>query len=388
VCGIAIASSRVAAADGTGVIAIGGDRARIAAAMSTATGRFVDDAVGVARAAIAAGAVPIEVMARFRHVREQIDQGWKAYKLVDLAFAASRLASARTEAEGLLALPGGIELYADATLKLGLVEVHPQMARADDGHAELVLAIALDPGRAITLAEFSPDEVAAIDAARAEPRAAAKVHVAVDPLGAMVSIDGTDVGPGPIDTDLSRGHHVALARSALHHPAAQAFAVDQPRTVALTLDPDDDASRLATGASAGMTEAAARDLVDAALRYADLDQVILVAEVGGVLRVQRCAGTPVTCSAVVEVGFTDPASLAQAARSVAAAVQTGDLRDPPSVFGDRTKPPHHWCEACRNPYVLGGVGAAVVVGVVTAIIIATRPTPQPTVTIDPTGFTH
>jgi hypothetical protein len=58
------------------------------------------------------------------------------------------------------------------------------------------------------------------------------------------------------------------------------------------------------------------------------------------------------------------------------------------VFGDHTNPQHRWCEACRNPYVLGGVGAAIVAGVVTAIIIATRPTPQPTVTIDPTGFTH
>jgi hypothetical protein len=370
------------------VIAIGADRARIATAMSTTTGRFVDDAVAVARAAIAAGAVPIDVMARFHHVRDQIDQGWKAYKLVDLTFAASRLASARTEAEGLLALPGGIELYADATLKLGLVEVHTQMARVADGHADLVLAIALDPDRAITLAEFSPDEVAAIDAARAEPRATAKVHIAVEPAGSMISIDGTDVGVGPLDTDLARGHHVAVARSGLHHPAAQAFAVDDPRTIALALEPDDDAVRLATGASAGMPDAAARDLVDAALRFGDLDRIIIVAEVGGSLRVQRCAGSPVACTSVVEVGVTDASSIAQAARSAAAAVQTGELHDPPRVFGDRTTPGHRWCETCRNPYVLAGVGGAIVAGVVTAIILATRPTPPPTVTIDPTGFTR
>jgi hypothetical protein len=389
VCAIAIASPRVAAADGTGVIAIGADRARVAAAMAGGmSGRIVEDAVGQARAAIAAGAVPIETMVRFRHVREQIDEGWKAYKLVELAFAASRLASARTEAEGLVALPGGVELYAEATLKLGLVEVHPQLARADEGHAALVLALALDPDRPITLAEFSPDELAGIEAARAEPRATAKVHIAIDPPGAMVSVDGKDLGPGPVDTELARGQHVAVARAGLHHPVAQAFAVDLPRTLALSLEGDDEATKLATGAVAGMAEAPAAELVDAAIRYADLDQIAVVAEVAGRLRVQRCAGAPIACSAVVEVGFTDPASLGQAARSAWQAVQTGELRYPPSVFGDRVAPPHRWCEACRNPYVLGGVGAAIVVGTIVIIAVTQASRPSPTIGIDPGQFSR
>lgn len=376
-------------ADGTGVIAVGPERARIAQALTSSfTGRTVDDAVAAGRAAIAAGAVPVDTMAAFAHVRDQIDQGWKAYKQVELPFAASRLASARSAAESLLALPGGVELYADATLKLGLVEAHPQLARANDAANDLRLAIALDPDRPLALSEFSPSELAAVEAARNDAQPTAKVHVSVQPVGSTVIVDGKDLGPGPIDVELARGHHVALARQALHRPAAQAFAVDQPREVALVLDADDDAVRLTTGASPGMPDAAARELVEAALRYADLDEVVIAVQGERTLRVQRCRGVPATCTSVVEVALADVANVAQAARSAWQMVQTADMREPPTGFGERAGREHRWCELCRNPYVIGGVTAAVLAGVITLAIVATRPTPPPTLVLDPGGYTR
>ena len=101
-------------------------------------------------------------------MREQIDEGWRAFLRVQVDFAASRLATARTDAEALVALPGGAQLYADAALRLGAVLGH--LGRTAEAQAILALALALDPDRPITLAEFSPDVVAAVDAVRAQTR--------------------------------------------------------------------------------------------------------------------------------------------------------------------------------------------------------------------------
>ena len=126
-CAIVIAVLHGAYAEGIGVIAAGAgrdDRAAVATAMLDAIGargRVIGDAIGEARAQLAAGAVPAAMLARFRRVREMIDDGWRAYLRVQIDFAQSRLAAARTEAEALVALPGGTELYADAALRLGAV---------------------------------------------------------------------------------------------------------------------------------------------------------------------------------------------------------------------------------------------------------------------------
>src|SRR5262249_23045335 len=145
---------------------------------------------------------------------------------------------------------------------------------------------------------------------------------------------------------------------------AVGFAVGAPRDVQLALEPDDDAAKLVAGASIGMPAAAARDLIDAAMRFADLDEIVVVAEVvrgsASRLRVQRCAGVPVKCSAVVEVAG-DRAGLATAVRSAWRSLEGGDLREAPIAFdrGDSGGAP--FCKLCRNPYVIGGVGLAAVV---------------------------
>ena len=374
-------------ADGTGVIAAGADRAAVAAAMGEAIGargRVVGDAVGEARDQLAAGAVPAATLAQFRRVREMIDDGWRAYLRVQIDYAQSRLAAARSEAEALVALPGGAELYADAALRLGAVLQHRRIA---DAPAVLALALALDPGRPITLAEFSPDVVEAVDAVRAAPAALQRVHVTTTPPGAIVSVDGKELGSAPLDAQVTRGQHLVVARAPRHHAAVWGVLVDGAAgaELALALDSDPAAVQLAVGAEPGLAEPAEQELVDAALEFADLDEVLVAAvsdrRGGPTLVVQRCAGAPARCTAIVEVGFGDRAGLASAAREAVQATQAGTLRYPPSVIGGiQSRPAPSGCRLCKNPLVWTGAGA-VVLGAVLAIVATSGSKPPPVITV-------
>ncbi len=394
---IVIAVWHGAHAEGIGVVAAGAghdDRATVATAMLDAIGargRVVGDAVGEARAQLAAGAVPAATLARFRRVHEMIDDGWRAYLRVQIDYAQSRLAAARTEAEALVALPGGTELYADAALRLGAVLQHRRIA---DAPAVLALALALDPERPITLAEFSPDVVDAADALRVAPAVLQHVHIATTPPGAIVSVDGKELGRAPLDAQVTRGQHLVVARAPLHHAAVQGVLVDGAAAVdlALTLDSDVAAVQLAVGAEPGLAEPAEQELVDAALQFADLDEVLVAAvgdrRGGPTLIVQRCAGSPVRCTAVVEVGFGDRAGLASAAREALRATQAGELRDPPSVIGAiKSRPLASGCRLCRSPLVWTGAGA-IVLGAVIAIVVTAGSKPPPVVTVNGHDFGH
>jgi hypothetical protein len=397
-CAIAIAISGSARADGIGVIAAGGDRGAASKAMAGAIAagarpaRIVDDAVGDARAAIAAGAVPIATLERFRRVREQVDEGWRAFLRVQVDFAASRLATARTEAEGLVALPGGAALYADASLRLGAVLGH--LGRTAESQASLALALALDPERPITLAEFSPDVVVAVDAVRGQTRAARSVRITSEPAGAQISVDGKDVGRAPLHVDLAIGQHVVVARVPQYQARALAIAVDNSTAeLALELDADIAWTRLAEGAVVGASDARAQELVDAAVRYADLDEVVLVADTdqrgGPTLLLQRCAGLPARCTAAIEIGYADRSGIGAATREAWQSARTADLRYPPSVFGDPRatgKRDDGRCKLCRSPILWGGVGVAAVVATVAIIAIVSSSRPPPVVGVDPTKF--
>ncbi len=388
-CAIALAA-RSAAADRIGVIAAG-DR-DVTAAMAAAAGA-VPDALGEARAAIAGGAVPPERLEQFRHVREQIDEAWRAYLRVQLDFAQSRLAAARTAAEPLVALPGGDALYADAGLRLGAVLGHA--GRAAESQAILALALALDPDRPITLAEFSPDIVDAVTAVRnAAPRPTRELAVTTEPPGAELTIDGKPAGKSPARVPLAVGQHLVVARLPLYKAHAQAFAVDDSTgPLALTLDRDDDWTRLAAGPELGMPDPQTAALAEATLRYADLDGIVLVASTdrrgGPTLLVQRCAGIPARCTAIVELGYASPSQLPSAAHDAWAAVRSADLRYAPSLFGDPrltgTRVAHH-CEVCRSPWLWGGVGVAAVIATVAIVVVATSAKPPPTVGVNPGAF--
>ena len=382
----AIALPQIAAADGVGIIAAPAERAALTRAIGE-RGRVVPDAIADARAAIGGGAVPADVMLRFRRVRETIDEGWAAYLRVSIDFAASRLAAARTEAETIAALPGGLELYADVSLRLGAVLGH--LGREDESHAALALALALDPDRPVTLAEFSPDVVDAVDAVRALPVAVQRTHIAIAPADAIVSVDGKEVGRGPIELDLPRGQHLIVARAPLFRPLARAVAIaEDASTFRLELERDDDASVLAAGGGAGDPRA----LVEAVLRFAELDEVVLAvaAERRGApaLLIQRCAGLPATCTAATEIGYGDPSGLPAAARAAWQAATTAELRYPPTVFGERGPAPEPHRPLWKNPYVWGGVAAAAIVGTIAIIAITSSATPAPSVTVDPGKFTH
>ena len=399
-CAVAIALPRAARGGGTGIAAISAsstDRAAVAAAIARAVAedpprRIVADAIGEARAAEEAGAVPAGELARFRHVRELIDEGWRAYLRVSFDFAQARLAAARTEAEGLAALPLGRELYADASLRLGIVL--GQLGRTAESQAAIALALALDPERPITLAEFSPDVVGAVDAVRALARPTRELAIATDPPGAIVTVDGKPAGIAPVRVALPLGQHLVVARAPGMVARAQAIAVDdRTADVTLALAPDAAAQRLAEGAHPGLGGAPAQALADATLQLADLDELVLVADSdrrgGDALLVQRCAGLPARCTAIVELGYGDRAALDAAARAAWHAVRAADLRYPPSVFADPRVAGErvvHRCEACRSPWLWGGIGAALVVGTIATIAIVSASHPPPTVLVDPGGL--
>lgn len=389
-CAIAIAS-RTAAADRIGVVALSPHRAGVATAMASAAGAL-PDALGEARAAIAGGAVPAATLEQFRRVREQIEEGWRAYLRVQFDFAQSRLAAARTAAEPLVALPGGAALYADASLRLGAVL--GRAGHVPEAQAILALALALDPDRPITLAEFSPDIVTAVDAVRGQTRPTKDVALTTEPPGAQLAVDGRDIGRSPVTVPLALGQHVVVAHMPMFHARAQAFAVDDATgPLALALDRDDEWTRLAIGPEVGMPDTATQGLTEATIRYADLDAVVLVAATdrsgGPTLLVQRCAGLPARCTAIVEIGYADASGLSAAAREAWSAVRAADLRYPPSLFGDPrvsgTRVAHR-CEVCHSPWLWGGLGAAAVVATVAIIAVATSSRPPPIVGVNPGSF--
>jgi tetratricopeptide (TPR) repeat protein len=383
----------------TGIIALSAtelDRGAVARAMAAALDptepRIVEDAVAEARSAIAAGAVAVSRLEQFRRVRVQIDEGWRAFVRVQVELAASRLAVARTHAEELVALPGGDALYADASLRLGAVLAH--LGRTPEANAALALALALDPDRPVTLAEFSPDVVAAVDAARAQPRTQRSLRITSEPAGAAITLDGKQVGRTPLTVDVTHGQHVVVANQPLFEPYARAFAVD-PTTSELAVELRRDAAwtQLAQGATVGLADAQAQQLVDAAIQFTDLDQVVLVAETdrrgGPTLLVQRCAGMPARCTAVVDIGHADASGLPAAAREAWQTVRAADLRYPPSVFAGaraaRTGSDDR-CKLCRSPLVWGSVGAAAVIGTLVVIAVTSGSRPPPTLMVDPRQY--
>lgn len=406
-CAVAIATIVPAYADGVGVIAVTsptaateGERAAVAAAMVSAVeagparpGRVAIDAVGDARAEILAGAVPIATLERFRRVREQIDEAWRAFVRVQVDFAASRLAAARTDAEAIVALPGGAALYADASLRLGAVLNH--LGRIDDAHAAISLALALDPDRPITLAEFSPDIVAVVDAVRAQTHPTRTIRITTEPAGATLTVDGKQVGASPHSIELSHGQHVIVARHALYETRALAAAVtsDSP-DITLELRRDVAWSRVAEGARLGLADAAAQELTDATLRFADLNDLVLVASTdrrgGPALLVQRCAGLPARCTPIVEVGYADRSGLDAAAREAWQTVRAADLRYPPSVLADArltgNRRGSDRCELCRSPILWGSIGAAAVIGTIVVIAVVSGSRPPPIVGVDRDDF--
>ncbi|HEY4244155.1 MAG TPA: PEGA domain-containing protein [Kofleriaceae bacterium] len=386
---VALASLGAIARADTGVIAVGPEHAAVAAAVAGALGAgAVPDATAAARAAIAAGAVSRETFARMGRVREQIDEGWRAYNSVQVDLARSRLAVARTDAEALVALPGGAELYADAALRLGVVLLH--LGEPSEARTVIALALRLDPDRPVTQAEFAPDVVDAVEAVRAAAPVPGRIHVDA-PRGSAIEIDGVTVGVAPLDAPVARGQHLVVARAPGFRPVVQGVAVGEGlATVALVPDPDDDARVLAAGAPTAKLDA--QLFADDVVRFAGTDDLVIAAQVerrGGLsLLVQRCAGVPARCTAVTEIGFGDARGLTSAAREAIAAVRSAPLGSAPVLLlPDEARPVAHRCSICRNPYAIGGASLAAAAVVTAIVVLATSGShANPVLTVDGAGF--
>jgi hypothetical protein len=336
------------------------------------------DALAAAAVAITAGAVPASRLERFTTVRTLAESGWQAFLDVQPAVAAASLARARADAEALLVLDGGPELYADISLRLGVVLDHN--GKTDEGADAIRLALALDPTRELSTRVFSPSALNVVAAARTLAPATRRARLAgATPSRSTVTIelDGAAPVPSPLTAELGLGHHVAIARAPGHAPRALAFTIDATSTTDLTIELDVAAELEAVsgGLAAGASDARATAAVDAALRYGDVDAVVVVATAWRgdqpSLFLQRCASTPIRCTEITELGYGADTGLAAALRTGIADISTEGARlATPTLVGDRRltgggKPK---CLVCR-PWVWAVGGGVVLAAAVLAIVL-------------------
>lgn len=376
-----------------------------AASAARGGGVVIGDGVSLARAARQGGAVPAAELAALARVIDAGAEGWRAYLQVAVPFAASRLSKARSDAEALLPLPGGLDLYADLSLRLGAVLL--SLGRVDEAEDAFALSAALDGEREVSLVEFSPDIVEAVARARARRAPRAELVIAVEGAGGdaptRVEIDGVAAAPASngrqvvVRAMVPRGQHVIVARRRGYEDAAQAVRVGEGGAdVALSLVEDRLARALADAAVsvAGMGEERALSLVEAVQTYADADEVLLVAASSRrgapALLAQRC-GAGLRCTAVVEIGYARP-GVAAAMRAALQALDRGELRYPPSLPSDARVLPDRGgggdgkCRLCRSPWLWAGVGATVAISSAVLIYVLGQEKPAPVLTVDPGGF--
>lgn len=355
----------------------------------------------VARAQLDARAVVGERLGRFAAIRRMADEGWRAYLAVEASFAAARLSEARRAAEEVLDLDGGIEVYAELSLRLGVVQLY--LARTAEADQLFRLAASLNPGREVTMAEFAPDVVAAF-AAAASSAATVEVVIAVAGVeAAMVEVDGREIGPAPVTIAVPAGQHVVVARAPGFFSQGRVFAaVGSAGTVAIALERNARAGALLlgpAGTTVGSSESAATLALEGLNFYGDFAGVVLVASVWRrgrpALLGQWCAGVPTRCGRVVELGYDKSAGLRAAARQLWEQIDRGRrfpatlLVDARLVAGEKAprdvivngggKSSRWW------KWTLAGVGASALTAA--AIFLATRDNEiTPVVTVDPCDF--
>lgn len=387
--------------------AIGGARSGAATGGEGAQGaagvQVIGDGVALARQARSKGAVPAAQLAAMARVIDAGAEGWRAYLQVAVPFAASRLGKARSDAESLLPLAGGLELYADLSLRLGAALL--SLGRTEEAEDALALSVAIDPEREVSLVEFSPDIVEAVERAKKRQVPPASLLIETPGIrGATVEVDGVRVsggvtaqggeGSSTVRMNVARGQHVVVVRHRGYEDAAQAIRVPaEGAEVVLALSPDRGARALAAPV-AGMSEEEATNLLESVLTFAEADDVLLVAASARrgapALLAQRC-GNSLRCTAVVEIGYARP-GLPSAMREAWSTLVRGELRYPPSLPSDsrvlpsRTAGGDGKCRLCRSPWLWAGVGVGVAVTSAILIFALGQEDPNPVVIVDPGGF--
>jgi hypothetical protein len=366
--------------------------AAIEATGEAAVARPADDA----RAALADGAIPAGDLAAFARVAELIDEGWRAYLEVQTEFAVARLGEARRQAEAVLALDGGLAAYAEAALRLGAaLDNAGRHGEADD---VLRLAGLLDPGRAVTVQEFSPDVVAATERARSATRATRRVRLRARGVdGAELEVDGAVVGRGEAEIALEVGQHVVVARGAGVIPRGETISVAAGEDVAeITVEVDADPRPAALARGPRGDEAELTAWAEAVATYADLRGLVLVSAVWRsgrpALLAQWCDGAPLGCTAIVEIGYQEGGLRAAARTALDDLGQaTGGRRYAVTLPGDprveRGGRPIDGgrCRWCR-PALYAGAGVALIATAAAIYLIATAEDENPIVTLNPDDF--
>jgi hypothetical protein len=352
----------------------------------------VADPFGAARAGHAR-ALEAEARVALAAAARLAGDGWRAYLDVRPDEAAERLRAARDAAVVVGAAEGARALIADISLRLGAVEL--ALGRPADAERELRLAIALDPGRAVSDAEFKPAVVAAHGAARIGAAPASEhTSLAILPADAALEIDGAPASG--TSAALANGLHLVVARAAGHRAGAALIEVrDHGDAPALTLAPDPVAAALDGGVEVGGGTRAAAAL-DALLAAGALDEVWLLAPVwrqgGAAVLGQRCRGAS-ACSPVSELRFDDPRGVDAAVAVLVGALRPGRARlalpDDARLVSAESRPrPVAAAPLWRNPWLWIGVGGIAVASIATAVILSSDSSAEPTVSLDPGEWGH
>ena len=354
---------------------------------------------------IAAGAVPLARMSQFAAVDRLAADGWRSYLEARPTTAVARLGQARAAAVELIDLPGAIEVYADLSVRMGaaLLEVD----RTSDARRAFRLAAILAPARQVTDAEFKPRVVEHYAQARLGGEPAHRRQLISEPAGASIEVDGVLLGQAPLDVDIEQGDHLIVMRAPGHRPRGSAVHIAEGTepVIAVDLEPDPHrqaVARARTELAIGAGENTATRAAAAVLFYSEADELLLVASVlrrgAPALLGQACAGVPILCGRVVEIGYPDARGLAGAARTVLEQARSSSRRFPVTLLADarliRDGGPSQQPVVAtgagdrplwRNPWLWVGAGSVALA--ITAGIIATRDREvQPIVVGNPCDF--
>lgn len=346
----------------------------------------VADPAQVARDRLGAGAVRRQRLAGFREARELLAEGWRAYALVQTERARDRLAEARRRALSVADLIGGVELLAEISLRLGVLEL--ELGRAAEAEAEFRLAQRLAPERAVTINQFKPAVVNAFRAAVAAPSIPRPVKLTRRPADVAVEIDGRRIDPASA-LELEVGLHLVIGRHAGREPSRELIRVESAGvSIAVAPAPDPHSAPLfGEGLVAGRRPEPATALAAAATLFADLGGVMLVAAVwrGGepALIGQWCGGEPLRCGKPVEVRFASSRGLPAASTEVIERARRERRRLPVTLLGDDrvaraeaevvATPAIESRPWWKSPWLWAGVGAAAVAAGTAAILTRDRP---------------
>lgn len=254
-----------------------------------------------------------------------------------------------------------------------VVRARALLARSDPvaAAADATLAVRLDP--AIDLTSLLPAERALVDRATQDSAiaAAGRLSVETEPVGAEVIVDGVVRGLTPLELELPYGRHVVRVERFGRQPAASIAEVAAGETarVASTLAPaagEDLVEQIAVKVAAGAFDAGSPEAL-AVLAQALGVRAVLVVEA----RAPRIRARLFREGAWVAEGSADPAGpwdelLARLER--AALGRTGRTPGQAEVV-PATPITGRW-------WFWTGIGAVVVGGVVTGIVLASQPSPR------------